>query len=230
MTCAGNVPGWCEIAGALCSPRNSVGAPTATHSTAPASPPAPAVVVPSQESSLEPVSAECRAAGWQHQIGSQKSLPQFLLSSPHQLGESHLTPLKTHCTSKGRSPNQNKQATQTGSVSARVLSAALKMQKLIKAGYLGCEVLEQTNKMHITGISVCKEFSLYSKSTRVPNSDLRDKLSAGGQLQRPSVFTDGYHGKWHLHSAHSEYVRSEVSDTKHFPSSWNWELSLDFLL
>lgn len=158
------------------------------------------------------------------------SVPAFFSPPTLMPWESHLTPLKTHWTSKGRSPNQNEQATQTGSVSARVLSAALKMQKLIKAGYLGCEVLEQTNKMRITGICVCKEFSLYSKSTRVPNSDFRDRLSAQGQLHRPSMFTDGYHGKWHLHSADSEYVRSEVSDTKHFPSSWNWELSLDFLL
>lgn len=49
----------------------------------------------------------------QHQSGSHKNLPQVFISSPYQLSrlrESHLTALKTHCTSKEESPTQNKQA------------------------------------------------------------------------------------------------------------------------
>lgn len=91
------------------------------------------------------------------------------------------------------------------------------------------------NKMHITVICVYVEIVIFLlEKHRVPNSDLRDMLSVRGQWHKDNYniyqcSLSVYHTKLLLHLVVSKYIILEVRETKHFPSSWNWELSLDFL-
>lgn len=98
-----------------------------------------------------------------------------------------------------------------------------------------CTLTNEQNAYY-SHLCMCVEIITFlQQKQRVPNSDLRDMLSEWGQqhMDNDSIYQCSlsvWRTNFHLHSVVNKYIILEVRETKHFPSSWNSELPLHFLL